>query len=179
MTGTEAMFLRMERRANYQHTLKIAIVDPSSTPDGWSFERYHATVEHQLRLVPTMRQRYIDTPLGLHHPLWIDDPDFDLEVHLRQVVCPPPGDMAQFCKLVEQVYCHPLDRDRPLWQAWVVEGLEGGRVALLALIHHAYSDGTGMRAILEAMTTPDPHDLPEPDPDHLLMSQKLPSGIKA
>jgi len=160
MTGIDSMFLRLDRGSAYQHTLKIAIVDPSTDPDGWSFDRYRALVEHQLRLVPTMRQRYVDTPLGLHHPQWVDDPEFDLEVHLRRVMCPPPGDMAQFCTLVEQVYCHPLDRDRPMWQVWVVEGLQDGRVALLALIHHSYSDGAGMRAILEAMTTEEPFSVP-------------------
>jgi diacylglycerol O-acyltransferase / wax synthase len=179
MNGVEAMLLRADRGSAYQHTLKIAIVDPSEDPDGWSFDRYRAIVEHQLRMVPSMRQRYVDTPLGIHHPLWIDDPDFDLDVHLRRVVCPPPGNLKQFCTLVEQVYCHPLDRNRPLWQIWVVEGLEGGRVALLALVHHAYSDGAGMRAILEAMTTTEPCDVPAPlNSDTQTATTKRPSGLR-
>ena len=186
MSGIDSMFLRLDRGSAYQHTLKIAIVDPSTDPDGWSFDRYRALVEHQLRVVPTMRQRYVDTPLGLHHPQWVDDPEFDLDVHLRRVVCPPPGDMAQFCTLVEQVYCHPLDRDRPLWQVWVVEGLQGGRVGLLALIHHSYSDGAGMRAILEAMTTAEPffvppqrdEDRPVPAPPQPSTLQRVVFGIR-
>jgi WS/DGAT/MGAT family acyltransferase len=160
LTGLEALFLRMDRGSGYQHTLKIAIVDPSTDPDGWSFDRYRALVEHQLAAVPLMRQRYMPTPFGLHQPLWVDDPDFDLSTHMKRVTCPAPGGMAEFCTLVEQVYCHPLAHDRPLWQVWVVEGLEGGRVALLALIHHAYSDGSGMRAILEEMSSTEPYDPP-------------------
>lgn len=80
--------------------------------------------------------------------------------------------MTEFCRLVEHVYCQPLDHRRPLWQAWVVEGLDGGRVALLALVHHAYADGSGMRAIPEAMTsdercdTPQSAEPPPPRPSH-------------
>jgi diacylglycerol O-acyltransferase len=179
MIGVEAMLVRGDRRSAYQHTLKIAVVDPTGDPDGWSFDRYRAMVDHQLRLVPTLRQRYVDTPFGIHHPLWIDDPDFDLDVHLRRVVCPPPGSLTEFCALVEQVYCHPLDQSRPMWQIWVVEGLERGRVALLGLVHHSYSDGAGMRAILDAMTTPEPADVVTmPDADTQAAITKRPSAMR-
>ena len=91
MTGLEAMFVRMDRRSAYQHTLKVAILAPSGDPDGWSFDRYRRALEHQLRVVPILRQRYVETPLGLHRPVWVDDPDFDLDVHMRRIACPSPG----------------------------------------------------------------------------------------
>jgi WS/DGAT/MGAT family acyltransferase len=163
LNGAEALFLRMDRGSGYQHTLKIAIVDPSTDPDGWSFDCYRTLAEHQLRRVRMMRQRYLGTPLGLHQPTWVDDPEFDLDTQLRRVACPAPGGMAELCALIEQVYCQPLDHSRPLWQVWVVEGLQGGRVGLLALIHHAYADGAGMRAILEQMTSAEPTEISIPD----------------
>ena len=89
------------------------------------------------------RQRYLPTPFGLHQPIWVDDPEFDLDAHVRYVACPAPSGMKEFCALVEQVYANPLDHGRPLWQMWVVEGLEGARVALVTLFHHAYTDGIG------------------------------------
>jgi WS/DGAT/MGAT family acyltransferase len=177
MTGLEAMFVRMDRRSAYQHTLKVAILAPSGDPDGWSFDRYRRALEHQLRVVPILRQRYVETPLGLHRPVWVDDPDFDLDVHMRRIACPSPGGMAEFCRVVEQVYCHPLDHRRPLWQVWVVEGLEGGRVAILALVHHAYSDGAGMRAIVEATTSSEPGDLPS-EAGGGFVSPPLPSALR-
>jgi diacylglycerol O-acyltransferase / wax synthase len=81
-----------------------------------------------------LRQRSLPTPLGLHQPIWVDDPEFDLDSHVRRVVCPAPGGMTEFCTLVEQLYAQPLDHNRPLWQTWVVEGLEGGHVALVMLL---------------------------------------------
>ena len=175
MSGIDMLFVKMDRRSAYQHTLKIAIVDPSEDPAGWSFDRYRGLVEQQLRAVPLMRQRFLNTPLGLHRPIWVDDPDFDLDVHLRRVHCPQPGGMAEFCTLVEQVYCHPLDHERPLWQVWVVEGLQDGRVGLLALIHHSYADGAGMRSILEQMTSSEPRDLSLTAGSDLPMASPLPS----
>jgi diacylglycerol O-acyltransferase / wax synthase len=164
LTGIEALFLRMDRGSAYNHTLKIVILDPSSDPDGWSFERYRVLLEHYLSVVPMLRQRYLRTPFGLHRPVWVDDRAFELDTHLRRVACPAPGGMSEFCSLVEQIYCHPLDHGRPLWQVWVVEGLEGGRVALLGLFHHAYSDGAGMRAIVEDLAASEPFDPPETAP---------------
>lgn len=73
LTGIEALLLRMDSISGYQHTLKIAILDPSTDPEGWSFGAYRKLVEHQLAVVPVMRQRYLTTPLGLHQPPWVDD----------------------------------------------------------------------------------------------------------
>jgi diacylglycerol O-acyltransferase / wax synthase len=153
LTGLDVFMLGTDRGSTYNHTLKIAILDPASDPGGWSFSQYRTLLEHHLSLAPLLRRRYLRTPLGLHRPIWVDDPDFSLDAHLHRVACPAPGGMAEFCTLVEQIYSHPLDHARPLWQIWVVEGLEGGRVAVVALLHHAYSDGAGVRGILEGVTS--------------------------
>ena len=154
--GADAMLLDLETPRSYMHTLKIAILDPSQEPGGWSFDRYRATFERRLHRAPPLRWRLAPTPLGLHHPVWIEDPDFDLAYHFRRVVCPPPGDRRALCELISQVYAWPLDRSRPLWTMWVVEGLEGGRVATVMLVHHAYVDGVAAGHLLQQLCTEEP-----------------------
>lgn len=158
LNGIDALMLYLDSGSAYNHTLKISVLDPSTDPGGWSWPKARRMFEERVHLLPVFRLRYLPTPLGLHHPIWVEDPDFDLDAHVRRVMCPAPGGMAEFCTLVEEVYAHPLDRDRPLWQTWVVEGLEGGRVALVTLLHHAYSDGVGALDMLSAFYDETPTD---------------------
>jgi len=155
MSGRDAMMLAMETPRAYMHTLKVSIVDPAAAPDGWSFDRYRDTMAHRLHLLPLLRWRYLPAPLGLGHPFWAEDPEFDLNNHLRRVACPAPGDRRALCSFIASVYTYPLDRSRPLWLTWVVEGLEEGRVALVTLVHHAYVDGAGAANGLLALHDPD------------------------
>ena len=149
LNSSDALMLRLDRGNAYNHTLKIAVLDPSTDPQGWSRPRMQQIMRERIHLLPVFRQRYLSTPLGIHQPIWVDDPEFDLDAHVRYVACPAPGGMKEFCALVEQVYANPLDRTRPLWQLWVVEGLEGDRVALVTLFHHAYTDGIGAIGMME------------------------------
>ena len=149
LNSSDALMLRLDRGNAYNHTLKIAVLDPSTDPQGWSRPRMQQIMRERIHLLPVFRQRYLSTPLGIHQPIWVDDPEFDLDAHVRYVACPAPGGMKEFCALVEQVYANPLDRSRPLWQLWVVEGLEGDRVALVTLFHHAYTDGIGAIGMME------------------------------
>ena len=114
--------------------------------------------------MPRLRQRYLRVPLGLNHPVWVDDPAFDLDYHLRRVGCPAPGTMVELCELICELYAHPLDHSRPLWQVWVIEGLEGGRVAVLLLIHHALTDGIGILRMLNNFWQTRPEALEHPEP---------------
>ncbi len=143
MSGADAFMLGIETSRAYQHTFKIAIIDPSTDPQGWSFAKYYRDMESRVHLLPQLRWKYAPAPLGLGHPYWVDDPDFDLHYHLRRVACPSPGDHKSLCEFMSSVYAYQLDRDRPLWTQWVVEGLEGGKVALVMIVHHAYVDGVG------------------------------------
>lgn len=160
LNGVDALMLYLDGGSAYNHTLKISVLDPSTDPDGWSWPKARQMFEERAHLLPVFRLRYLPTPLGLHHPIWVEDPEFDLDAHVRRVVCPAPGGMAEFCALVEQIYAHPLDRDRPLWQTWVVEGLDGGRVALVTLLHHAYSDGVGVLDMLAVFYNDTPDEAP-------------------
>jgi diacylglycerol O-acyltransferase / wax synthase len=160
LNGGDALMLRLDRGSAYNHTLKISILDPSADPQGWSRPRMQQIMRERIHLLPVFRQRHLSTPLGIHQPIWADDPEFDLGSHVRFVACPAPGGMRQFCALVEQVYANPLDRGRPLWQMWVVEGLEGGRVALVTLFHHAYTDGIGAIEMMQNVYSDLPEDVP-------------------
>lgn len=164
MGGGDALMLYLDRAEAYNHTIKLQIIDPAADPHGWSWSRFKAAWATRVGLVPRLRQRYLRVPLGLNHPVWVDDPDFNLDYHLRRVGCPAPGTMVELCEVICELYAHPLDHSRPLWQVWVIEGLEGGRVAVLLLIHHALTDGIGILRMLQNFWQTRPETVEHPDP---------------
>ncbi len=149
LSGADSFMLGMETSKAYMHTFKVAIIDPSTDPDGWSFERFYEESAKRIHHVPMLRWKYLDSPLGLNHPYWVEDPDFDLHYHIRRVACPPPGDHSALCEFMSAVYSYQLDRDRPLWMEWIVEGLADGKVAIVLLVHHAYVDGVGAAWLMQ------------------------------
>jgi diacylglycerol O-acyltransferase len=151
LTGLDAGFLYMETPAQHLHTLKIAVLDTSSVPGGYSFERVKETLADRLHLLPLFRQRVVDVPLGIHHPVWVEDPGFDLDTHVRRATLPAPGDSRRFDQLISEIAGFPLDRRRPLWEVWVVEGLEDGHVGFVAKIHHSVADGVKAAEMLAAV----------------------------
>ncbi|MGQ0616067.1 MAG: WS/DGAT/MGAT family O-acyltransferase [Acidimicrobiia bacterium] len=171
LTGLDAAFLSIETPSAPLHVAGLLVLDPAEAPGGFDFERVRAFFGSRLHLAPPFRRRAVPVPLGLHHPVWIEDPDFDLDYHLRHVAVPAPGDHRQLAELASRLMSQPLDRDRPLWEVWVIEGLDGGHVALLAKIHHCAIDGVagvdiGV-AILQMSpdeVTPPPSEPWQPDP---------------
>ena len=113
-------------------------------------------VEGRLGLVPRFRQRVRSAPLGLINPVWADDPRFDLGWHVRHTALPRPGTVAQLRELVALVMSEPLDLERPLWQLYLVEGLEGERHALISKTHHALVDGVSAVDVGTIMLDPNP-----------------------
>jgi diacylglycerol O-acyltransferase len=166
LTGLDAGFLYMETPTLHMHTLKIAVIDPSTVPDGYSFDGVKEELAKRLHLLPPFRRRLVDVPLRLHHPVWIEDPDFDLDYHVRRAVVASPGGDREFGELISDIASRQLDRRRPLWEIWVVEGLEGDNVGFVAKIHHAAADGVAAAAMLANVldTEPQPHD-PDPPAD--------------
>jgi len=162
MGGVDACMLAMESPRAYQHTFKVAILDPSTDPDGWDIHKVRRDFEARLHLIPFFRWKYAPSPLGLNHPTWLDDPDFNLDYHLRVVACPAPGDHLSLCRFMSSVYAYQLDRSRPLWMMWVVEGLADGKVAVVTLLHHAYVDGVGAAWELQQLFRTEPGWQPEP-----------------
>lgn len=165
LTGLDASFLYLETPTLHLHVVMAAVLDPSTVPGGYSYRRLRRHVEHRLALAPVFRRRLRQVPLGLDHPLWVDDPDFDIDNHLRRIALPSPGGVHELAELTADVAGRPLPRDRPLWELWVVEGVEGGRVAVVAKMHHSTVDGaTGaelLGVLLDVEPRP-PDDRPVP-----------------
>src|SRR5436305_10074549 len=166
LTGLDATFLYMETPNNHMHVASTAVFDPSTVPDGYSFEGVKQLVENRLPLLPPFRWRLVEVPFGLHHPVWIEDPDFDLDYHIRRAALPSPGGAAELREFAADVMSRPLDRSRPLWEMYVIEGLEGGLIATVCKTHHAAIDGvSGMELTVNLLDmTPEPAVVPPPDP---------------
>jgi WS/DGAT/MGAT family acyltransferase len=154
LTGLDAGFLYMETPSLHMHTLKIAVLDPAGVPGGYHFELVKEVLAPRLRHLPPFRRRLVEVPFGLHHPVWIEDPDFDLDYHVRRVAVPAPGGPKEFGELISDIASHQLDRRRPLWELWVVEGLEHGHLGVVAKIHHAAADGVAAAAMLASVLDP-------------------------
>ena len=112
LSGLDAGFLYMETRTLHMHTLKVAVVDPSTVPGGYTFERFKEVLEERLHLLPPFRRRLVMVPLGLHHPLWIEDAGFDLDDHVGRIGVPPPGTRREMDEMISLI-ASTLDRDRP------------------------------------------------------------------
>jgi diacylglycerol O-acyltransferase len=175
LTGLDAGFLYMETPRQHMHTLKIAVVDPATAPGGYSFERLHDVLRERLHLLPPFRRRVVEVPLRLHHPVWVEDADFDLRRHLRRTVASPPGSSAQFDAVISEIAGHPLDRRRPLWELWVVEGLADGRVGFVAKIHHAAADGVRAAELLMNVVDAVPDADGTPSRRHTWRPEPVPS----
>jgi len=178
LSGLDAGFLYMETRTLHMHTLKIGVVDPSSVPGGYSFQKVKDILASRMHLLPPFRRRLVTVPLSLHHPLWIEDPDFNLDDHVRRVGAPAPGGPREFGELISEVASHQLDRSRPLWELWVVEGLEHGRVGFITKIHHCAADGVASAALLANVFDLEPDVLEAPPPKEQWVPDQVPTGLQ-
>jgi WS/DGAT/MGAT family acyltransferase len=141
LTGFDAAFFHVEAGGTRLNVGQTCVFDPSTAPAGHSFEAVRQVITDRLHLVRPFRRRLADIPLRLHHPVWLEDPDFDLDYHLRPAALPSPGGAAELAAFTAEVMARPLQRDRPPWEMYVVEGLEGGMVAGVTKVHHAAIDG--------------------------------------
>ena len=150
----DASFLYVEEQATPMHVGTVAVFTPGDR--GFGYEDLIALVRSRLGLVPRFRQRVKSMPIGLAGPVWIDDPDFDVTYHVRRSALPGPGDVEQLCDLVARLVSRPLDRHRPLWELYLVEGLTGGRFALVSKTHLAMIDGVAAVDLAEVILNPSP-----------------------
>lgn len=158
LSGMDATFLYVETPASHMHVAMTGIYDTSTMPNGYSFKAFRDHIESRLHLVPPFRRRLVEVPFQFHHPVWIEDPDFNLDNHVRSIKAPAPGGPRELAKIAAQIASVPLDRSRPLWEAWVIEGLQDGQVGFVAKVHHSAIDGASGAEIMTAL-----YDL-EPDP---------------
>jgi diacylglycerol O-acyltransferase len=165
LSGLDTMFLNLETNAVPMHVGGLTVLDPASAPRGFGFAAIKRLIEGRLHLLPMFRRRLVESPLNLDLPYWIEDPEFDIEHHVRHRALPQPGTDAQLADFICDVMSTRLDRSMPLWRVYYVEGLAGGRVALLTKIHHACVDGVSGAELLSVLLdlSPEPRAVPPPE----------------
>lgn len=172
LSGQDASFLYFETPKAPMHIGSFMVYDPSTAPGQFlRFKDVLAHVESRLHLSRVFRQRLVHVPFNLDHPYWIEDDAFDLEFHVRHIALPKPGDWRQLCIQAARLHARPVDLTRPLWEMYVIEGLDNvegarpGSFAILTKTHHAIIDGASGAEILSYL-----HDL-EPDPPNKPVAQ--------
>jgi WS/DGAT/MGAT family acyltransferase len=173
--GLDAAFLYGETPSWHMHVSGLLVADPSTAPGGFSFQRLRDLTAHRLPLLPQFRWKLHDVPFGLDRPGWIEEEDFDLDYHIRHIAVPAPGGPRELGDLVGELVSYKLDRTKPLWEMWMIEGLEHGYVAVLTKIHHAIIDGVSgaglAQIILDLEADPAPVEVTAVDSLH---SERVP-----
>ncbi len=169
LSGLDASFLYLETPEQLLHVCGVIVLDPETIPGGYSFAGMRSAIESRVRAVPEFRQMLRHVPLELDHPVWVDDDHFDIDRHVHRAALPAPGDPTALGELCGHLAGIPLDRSRPLWEMWVVEGLQDDKVAVFAKMHHATVDGMSGMSLLAHLASLEPEmpELPEePEPLH-------------
>jgi len=172
LSPLDASFLHIEDHVSHMHIASVAIFEGPEPP----FADIVAMVDAKLGLVPRYRQVVRFVPFELGRPVWVDDPHFNIEYHLRHTALPSPGGESELRKLVGRVMAQQLDRSKPLWEIWVVEGLEDGRWAMLSKTHHALVDGVSGTDLLAVIMDVSP-DAQRPTVDEPWVARPAPSGL--
>ncbi len=165
MSGIDAKFLYSETATTHMHTIKVAVSGISELPGAFSYDGFVEVLDQQLSRLPLFRRRVVTVPLSLGHPVWIEDPAFDLHNHVSRRRVSEPGTAHELAAVVADIAAIPLRRDRPLWEVVVAEGLEGGRMAFVAKVHHAVADGSATVAMLQNLVRGMSESLDEPPTD--------------
>ena len=151
LTGLDASFLALETATTTGHVGGLTILDPSDAPKPLTLALLTEVLTQRLPLVPVLRRKLLNVPLGLDQPYWIDDPDFDIEYHVRELALPRPGSDAQLTEQVSRLHARPLDRSTPLWEIYLITGLARRRAAVYTKIHHAAIDGVSGAELLTVL----------------------------
>ena len=173
LSGLDAGMLYSESTTVPLHVCSVMELDPSTMSDGYSFAKFCAEVEKRVPAVPEFRCKLADNDFNLDHPVWVEDEDFELSRHLNRVALPAPGGRQELSEVCGHIASVPLDRSKPLWEMWVIEGLggsaaeDGGDVVLMIKVHHAAVDGVSAANLLDKLcdiepnaATPEPVDGP-------------------
>ena len=178
LTALDAQFLNVESPTTVGHVGSLIVLDPATAPGGvFDLDSVRAVFEPRLHLAAPLRQRLVEVPLGLGRPYWVDDPHFDIEFHLRELALPAPGTREQLAEQVARIHARQLDRSRPLWEAYVITGLAGGRCAFYSKIHHAAIDGVSGAEIIETIMDLGPEPREVPPEDSAFVPRRMPSTV--
>jgi diacylglycerol O-acyltransferase / wax synthase len=156
LSGLDASFLYLESSAQLMHVCGLLLLDPSTVPGGYSFERLRTDLEQRVRSLPAFRRKLRQVPLEIDHPVWVDDAEFDIDRHLHRFAVPAPGGMGELAELCAHMAGIPLDRSRPLWEMCVIEGLGSGQLAVFTKMHHATVDGVSGANMISVLCSLEP-----------------------
>ena len=166
LSGLDAGFLHMETSRSFGHVSSLSIYRRPADRSFRPFASFRTQLQNRLPLIEPFRRRLVEVPFGLDRPYWIADPDFDLDFHVREIALAKPGNAKQLAEQVARIIARPLDRARPQWEVYVIEGLKGGDFGILTKIHHATIDGASGVELLTIMLDSDPTGGgPDPGPD--------------
>src|SRR6266478_5500366 len=166
LTGMDASFLALETANTTGHVGGLSVLDPSTASEPLTLARLTEVMAERVPLVPVLRRKLLNVPLGLDQPYWIDDANFDIEYHVREIALPRPGSDAQLTEQVSRLHARPLDRSRPLWEIYLITGLARKRAAVYTKIHHAAIDGASGAELLTVLLdlTPAGREMPAAEP---------------
>ncbi|MEM6378391.1 MAG: wax ester/triacylglycerol synthase family O-acyltransferase, partial [Bacteroidota bacterium] len=182
ISGMDATFLYTETPTSPMHIGSVAVIEGSL-----DFEKFKATIHSRIHMIPKLRQRLVYVPFSIDYPYWVDDPNFDIDMHIHHIALPSPGNWKSLRKIASQIFSEPLSQTRPLWSFTFVEGLDSipqvpkGSVAVISKMHHVAIDGVGGAGILgllfdfsaEAKEIPAPQPYrPAPIPNEIAMMLK-------
>src|SRR4029077_14305836 len=173
-SGLDSSFLHLERDGAHMHVAACALFEGTAP----THEELIKGIESRLHLVPRYRQRLAFVPLGQGRPVWVDDPHFNVAYHVRHTALPKPGGEEQLMRLTGRVFSQALDRNKPLWEIWLVEGVDEGRFALLSKTHHALVDGISGMDIMTVLFDTSPEPMPVAGPDHQWTPRPLPTSAQ-
>jgi diacylglycerol O-acyltransferase len=178
LSGLDASFLYLETPSLHMHVGLCLVFDPATVPGGYSFDRMKRSIEARLPAAPVFRRRLVEVPFRLGHPVWVEDADFDIDYHVRLAAVPRPGGLRQLADLAGDITGRPLDRSRPLWEMWIVEGVSGDRIGFVAKMHHSTVDGVSGAALLSVLFDLSPEPAAESLPADQPVDQRVPSGLE-
>ncbi len=160
LSGLDASFLYLETPAQLMHVCGVIVLDPATVPGGYSFDAMQDLIDRSVRDVPAFTRKLRRVPLGLDHPIWVRDRQFDIERHVHRLALPSPGSYKELISLTSHLAGLPLDRSRPLWEMWVIEGYDDGKVAIFSKMHHATVDGVSGSNLISHLCSLEPDAAP-------------------
>jgi WS/DGAT/MGAT family acyltransferase len=178
LSGLDASFLYLETPTLHMHVEMVTVFDPSTVPGGYSFAKMQAQIASRTFQAPVFRRLLVEVPFRLGHPVWVDDPHFDIDYHVRRTAVPSPGGLLEVAELAADIASRQLDRSKPLWEIWVVEGVEHGRIAVIAKMHHSTVDGMSGAALLSVLFDLEADPGPEPEPPEPVGDTRIPSSAE-
>jgi diacylglycerol O-acyltransferase / wax synthase len=185
LSGTDNVMLYSERRNMYNHVGALCVYDVTTAPDGQvRFKDILNHFDRRLHLHPLFRRRLVHVPFGIDRPYWVADPDLDVEYHIRHIALPKPGDWRQLMIQVARLHSRPLDREHPLWEAYIIEGLDNipklppGAFAMFLKIHHAIVDGMAAVHLLRELHSSTPDDDADLGAQRTVVADRTPSNFE-